>query len=223
MINLTRLFTRLMTVWFVSVATGCFCPTSHASEPPPPASTRSAPTSGDQSDQWKIVNALTAAPDFIADNATVMDWPAQAGEHQQGRILRKGNNGWTCMPDRPGKPAHDPMCADDTMMEWIKATLAGRQPNIDRVGIAYMLQGEAGADQNDLSVKTPPEGQDWYYVGPHVMVVLPDANKEALKYVNEDISTSEPYVTALPSSSPLLVIPIARPKETLRIKKLESQ
>ena len=38
---------------------------------------------------------------------------------------------------------------------------------------------EAGADQKDLAVKTPPEGNDWYYAGPHVMVVLPDANKEA--------------------------------------------
>ena len=63
------------------------------------------------------------------------------------------------------------------MMEWIEVTLAGRRPNIGRVGASYMLQGEAGADQNDLSVKTPPKGKDWYYVGPHVMLVLPDNDK----------------------------------------------
>jgi hypothetical protein len=55
---------------------------------------------------------------------------------------------------------------DDTMMKWIEATFAGRRPNIDRVGVSYMLQGEAGADQNDLSVKTPPKETDWYYLGP---------------------------------------------------------
>jgi len=43
------------------------------------------------------------------------------------------------------------------MMKWIEATRAGGQPNIDRVGVSYTLQGEAGADQNDLSVKTPPQ------------------------------------------------------------------
>ena len=104
------------------------------------------------------------------------------------------------------------------MMKWIEATLAGRRPNIDRVGVSYMLQGEAGAGQNDLSVKTPPKGTDWYFVGPHVMLVLPDNDKLALKYLNRDISTSEPYVTALKSSSPLLVIPIARPHQEVRIE-----
>jgi len=103
-------------------------------------------------------------------------------------------------------------------MKWIEATLAGGRPNIGRVGVSYMLQGEAGAGQNDLSVKTSPKGTDWYYVGPHVMLVLPDNDKLALKYLNRDISTSEPYVTALKSSSPLLVIPIARPHQEVRIE-----
>ena len=85
----------------------------------------------------------------------------------------------------------------------MQATFAGRKPNFDHVGISYMLQGKAGADQNDISVKTPRKGKDWYYVGPHVMLVLPDKDKPALNYVNRDISTSEPYVTALTSSSPL--------------------
>jgi hypothetical protein len=164
----------------------------------------------------EIKNALSAGPDFVANKATVMDWPKPGEQH--GTILRSGSNGWTCMPDRAGKPAHDPMCADETMMKWMQATLAGRKPNIDRVGISYMLQREAGADQNNLSVKTPPKGKDWYYVGPHVMIVLPDKDKSSLEYVNRNISTSEPYVTALTSSSPLLVIPIALPHQELKIE-----
>ena len=31
------------------------------------------------------------------------------------------------------------------------------------VGLAYMLLGEAGADQHDISAKAPPKGKDWYY------------------------------------------------------------
>jgi hypothetical protein len=117
---------------------------------------------------------------------------------------------------QPGKPAHNPASVDEAMMKWMQATFAGRKPKIDRVGMAYMLQGEAGADQNDLSVKTPAKGRNWYYVGPHVMIVLPDKDKSSLKYVNRDISTSEPYVTALKSSSPLLVIPIVRPHQEVK-------
>lgn len=171
----------------------------------------------ERSDAWKIENALSAGPGFISDRATVMDWPAAKG--QEMRLLREGTNGWTCMPDMPGKPRHDPMCADETMMKWMMATLEGRPPNIDKVGIAYMLQGEAGADQNDISARTPPAGKDWYYVGPHVMIVLPDACKGALRDQNRDISTGEPYVTALKSSSPLLVVPIAKPDEVIVIEK----
>jgi hypothetical protein len=69
------------------------------------------------------------------------------------------------------------------------AIRAGEKPNIDRVGISYMLQGEAGTDVQDINAKTPPEGKDWYYVGPHVMLVLPDSDKDALKDVGQDTSS----------------------------------
>jgi hypothetical protein len=153
----------------------------------------------------------------IAEKATVRDWPTDLKvDNPMGRVLRQGTNGWTCMPDLPGKPQHDPACADETMMKWMMATFAGRKPNIDRVGLSYMLLGEAGADQNDISAKKPPPGKDWYYVGPHVMIVLPDANKDALQDVNHDISNDMAYVTALKSSSPLWVIPVAKAHERIK-------
>src|SRR5713226_9499377 len=88
-------------------------------------------TSSNQSDDWKIKNALSAAPQVIAEKATVMDWPKDMFKSGKeiGRILRKGTNGWTCMPDTPGKPQHDPMCMDETMMKWMMAILAGKTPN----------------------------------------------------------------------------------------------
>ena len=190
-----------------------------ASDPLPPG----VFTSAQQSDEWKIKNALSAAPAVIAEKATVMDWPADfKGDNPHGRILRQGSNGWTCMPDVPGKPQDDPMCADETMMKWMMATFAGKKPNIDRVGLSYMLLGEAGADQNDISAKKPPEGKDWYYVGPHIMIVLPDAAKPALQDINHDISKNEPYVTALRSSSPLWVIPVAKAGERVVVEQPKS-
>ena len=38
-----------------------------------------------------IKSAMTAAPGSISAKATVMDW--------NFKILRQGNNGWTCLPD----------------------------------------------------------------------------------------------------------------------------
>src|SRR5262249_17200970 len=106
---------------------------------------RGALTTSQHSDEWKIKNALSAAPPIIAERATVMDWPTDLKDQGHGRILRQGANGWTCMPDVPGKPQHNPMCVDETMMKWIMASLASKTPNIDRVGLSYMLLGEVDA------------------------------------------------------------------------------
>ena len=119
------------------------------------------------------------------------------------------------MPDTPGRPQHDPACMDETMMKWMTAVFAGRSPNIDRVGLSYMLLGEAIADPNDLSATKPPPGKDWSYEGPHVMIVLPDSCRNALQDVQRGVS-NEPYVTAIRSSSPLWVIPVAKAGERVR-------
>ena len=42
------------------------------------------------------------------------------------------------------------------MMKCLMATLAGKKPHIDRVGLSYMLLGEAGAGCN--SSKKPEPG-----------------------------------------------------------------
>src|SRR5271167_3526021 len=89
---------------------------SSATAPLPPGTF----TTSAHSDEWKIANALSAAPATIAENASVVDWPANPRDGMShGRVLRKGNNGWTCMPDVPRRPQHDPMCVDQTMMQWL--------------------------------------------------------------------------------------------------------
>jgi hypothetical protein len=184
---------------------------------PQPASPSLAPS--DRSNAQKVANALSAGPKYITDHATVMDWPSPQDKEQKMRVLRQGSNGWSCMPDQPGAPRHSPMCADQTTMKWMMAIMAGKRPNIDRVGISYMLQGEAGSDIQDVTAKAPPPGKDWYFAGPHVMVVLPDGDKDALKDVGQDTSTGTPYVRAPNSISPLLVIPVAKSDEKIIVRK----
>ncbi len=178
-------------------------------------------TTSQHSDDWKIRNALSAAPGTIAQKATVMDWPADPKSNSKGRVLRQGSNGWTCMPDEPGKPQHNPMCVDETMMKWIMASIAGKKPDLDRVGLSYMLLGEVGADIGDLTATKPPPGKDWYYAGPHVMMVLPDAASAALRDLNRDPSTNGPYVRWLryPGATPLLVVPVAAAGERVEVKR----
>src|SRR5262245_45833785 len=121
---------------------------SSATAPLPPGTF----TTSAHSDEWKIANALSAGPASITEHATVVD---------NGRVLRQGSNGWTCMPDVPGRPQHDPMCADETMMKWFRATLAGKKPDIDRVGLSYMLMGEARQGQGATPAKDPSQVKEW--------------------------------------------------------------
>jgi len=71
-----------------------------------------------------------------------------------------------------------------TMMKWLMATLAGKNSEVKK----------------------------WFYVGPHVMVVLPDSAKDALRGINQDLSNNLPYTSLLSSAdvaTPLWVIPVA--------------
>src|SRR5579862_2883798 len=180
------------------------------------ATTRLLPgtfTTSAHSDEWKIANALSAGPVSITKDAAVVDWPANPKDGMShGRLLRQGTNGWTCMRDVPGRPQHDPMCMDETMTKWLMATVAGKKPDIDRVGLSYMLMGEARRGQ-DATAKDPSQVKEWFYIGPHVMVVLPDAAKDALRGINQDLSNDQPYTSLLSSAdvaTPIWVIPVAR-------------
>src|SRR4051812_45440526 len=55
-----------------------------------------------------LESAMAAAPSSVAANATII----QAAADGSMKTLRQGSNGWTCMPDNPQTPGHDPMCMD---------------------------------------------------------------------------------------------------------------
>jgi hypothetical protein len=189
---------------------------SSATEPLPPGTF----TTSAHSDEWKIANALSAGPASITEHAAVADWPAnQEDGMPHRRVLRQGTNGWTCMPDVPGRPQHNPMCVDEIMMKWLTATLAGKKPDIDRVGLAYMLMGEARQGQGATPAKDPSQVREWFHIGPHVMVALPDSAKDALRGINQDLSNNQPYTTLLSSAevaTPLWVIPVAKAGDRIK-------
>jgi hypothetical protein len=146
----------------------------------------------------KIADALRAAPAFIADSATVVDWDMTT-------VLREGSPDWICVPTPPGKSQPAPMCGDPTIIQWFKDVEQGKTPTIDRVGISYMLMGDVG-------------------VPPHVMFVFPEGTDPILKGLSHDATSGLPYVAPplrdrvpgwpIPGAEPLLVVPIARLGET---------
>jgi hypothetical protein len=113
-------------------------------------------------DAEKIADALRAAPKFITDGATVVDYPAS--KDGEFRVLRKGTNEWTCLPGPPPGSKHDdPGCFDSVFFQWVKDDLAGRSPHIERLGVSYMFMGQW----------VPGRSGGEFHVGPHIMVVTP--------------------------------------------------
>jgi hypothetical protein len=148
----------------------------------------------------KIADALRAGPLFITKNATILDWPLQPGGEY--RVLRKGTNEWTCLPGVPGYSHDEPGCFDPVFMQWMKDSLAGREPHITTIGIAYMYIGAwvPNKSQNGRG--------DEFHVGPHIMIVSPHDNQKELRSISHDGSTGMPYVAHLPHGEDLyLVLP----------------
>jgi hypothetical protein len=149
-------------------------------------------------DAEKIADALRAGPAFITKDATLLDWPAAPGGEY--RVLRKGSNEWTCLPGIPGYPHDEPGCFDSVFLRWIEDSLAGRTPNIDRIGISYMYFGAWQPTKDGSS------GHE-FHVGPHLMIVSP--HEDDFQGFNRDPANGMPYVIHLPNRTELyLVMPV---------------
>lgn len=129
-----------------------------------------------QSDEQKIREALSAGPPAVTENATVMDWPAEEGG--EFRVLREGSNGWTCLPTPPFEDTGDieggPACNDAEWMSWFKAFLAGEEPEVDQVGVSYMLSAEYSVSNTDPSATEATADNEWVEGGAHMMLIAPD-------------------------------------------------
>jgi len=73
-------------------------------------------------------------------------------------ILRKGNNGFTCMPDNLTTPGPDPMCMGKAALEWAEAWMGYKPPTVGKIGFMYMLTGRIDASNVDPYVKKPTTG-----------------------------------------------------------------
>jgi hypothetical protein len=116
-----------------------------------------------------IKDALSAAPPSVQASAGVMD--------EQGNMIRKGESAYVCMPTPAAIRAFgsEPICVDEVWMKWADAWLNKKPFTTDRVGIAYMLAGDAaGASNIDPFATEPSADNDWVVEGPHVMVIVPD-------------------------------------------------
>lgn len=141
-------------------------------------------------DAQMIKSAMSAAPAHVARGATIV----AMGADGQMRTLRKGSNGFTCMPDAPATPGPDPMCMDKNAMEWVQAYMTRTHPQAGKVGFIYMLAGGTDASNTDPYATKPTGSNHWIKTGPHVMIVGADQAFYDNYPSSPDPNTSVPYV-----------------------------
>jgi hypothetical protein len=132
-----------------------------------------------------IARAESAAPSHVSKHATIYAMDGHT-------VLREGNNGWHCMPGIHVIPGDThPMCNDAVWQKWMHAIANGEEFTTDRIGLGYMLKGDAHVSNTDPTATDPKNGDVWIEEGPHVMVIVP---KELLKGVSDDPHNGGPYV-----------------------------
>jgi hypothetical protein len=149
-----------------------------------------ADTPAAATDQQLIDSAMSAAPPKVGQSATIVAMEANG----KMRTLRKGTNGFTCMPDNPATPGPDPMCMDKNAMDWVNALLAHKRPTAGKIGFVYMLAGGSDASNTDPYATKPQPNNHWISTGSHVMVVGAEPSFYKNYPKGPDPDTSVPYV-----------------------------
>lgn len=156
----------------------------------------SANSYGDETAAAKIGRAQSAAHPGISNDATVMD--------VDGKVLKKGSNGWSCMPGI-GPGDNHPMCNDAVWTKLMQAAAAGADFTTDQIGVSYMLQGDAHVSNSNPAATDPKNGDVWVQEGPHLMIVAP---KETLKGLSDDPYNGGPYVMWKDTPYAHIMVPI---------------
>jgi hypothetical protein len=155
-------------------------------------------------DKQMIASAMSAAPAKVSRGATIVAMEA----HGKMRTLRKGTNGFTCMPDNPATPGPDPMCMDKNSMEWVGAWVEHKTPPVGKVGLMYMLAGGTDASNTDPYAEKPEPNNNWIKTGPHIMIVGADASFYDSYPKNPKPDTSMPYVMWAGTPYQHLMVPV---------------
>ena len=158
-------------------------------------------TSANSSDP--VASAESAAPAAIAHNASI----ATMGADGTMTVVRKGTNGWTCIPDAPDTPGPDPMCFDANAGKWADAWIHHKPPPSGTPGVMYMLEGGTDASNTDPYAKKPTAENDWINTGPHIMIV---GSKEILAGYPSGAKpdTAAPYVMWAGTPYAHLMVPV---------------
>lgn len=162
------------------------------------------PDSTSAADQKAIASAMSAAPKKVSAAATIV----VIGKDGKKRTLRKGNNGFTCMPDNPTTPGPDPMCMDQAALEWAEAWMGHKLPNVGKIGFMYMLAGGTDASNTDAYAQKPTKGNHWIKTGPHVMIVGAEPVFYDMYPQNAQPDTTVPYVMWPGTPYQHLMIPV---------------
>ena len=180
--------------------TGCNVETGSSEKSSDPVNTMNEsgePSGPHTSAEWQIWAYSTAAPSYIAKDATVLN--------EKMEVLREGTNGWTCLPVNPRgmsdqengwKDAHEamPLCGDAEVFKWISAYLSDEIPDMDYDGYAWMLHGDMGEDNSTPKVISKDDAKEghWIESGPHLMRMPKDPS--SLDGMTTDFNSGAPYV-----------------------------
>ena len=163
---------------------------------------QTGPVKPPTTDADKIQSALSAAPDAISSQATVVDMDMST---MKPRVLKQGTNGWTCMADGLS-PGVDPMCLDKNGMEWADAWMHRKDPPVGKMGIGYMLMGGSDASNTDPFAEKPNGSDRWVDTGPHIMVL--NIGDRFAGYPTTATNTKVPYVMFPGTPFAHLMIPV---------------
>jgi hypothetical protein len=150
-----------------------------------------------------VASAESAAPAALAHNASIVTVDAKGTM----TTVRKGTNGWTCMPDAPDTPGPDPMCFDANAAKWVQAWAGHKPPPDGTPGVMYMLEGGTDASNTDPYATKPTASNDWIKTGPHLMIV---GSKEVLAGYPSGAKpdTAAPYVMWAGTPYAHLMVPV---------------
>jgi len=118
--------------------------------------------------------ALSAAPAYIAKDAAVMI-PGDDGKLVE---VRKGSNGFTCIPTVNNRPEADPMCFDAAVGQWVDALMSNAPKPTNTVpGISYMARGGMHWEKDGKILMKEEAGAKLVKEPPHWMIMWPFDSK----------------------------------------------
>jgi hypothetical protein len=158
------------------------------------------PAAAEHHESALVKESLSAAPPEVAAAATVVDW--------EGKVLKQGDNGWTCMPTPPHLQGTAPMCFDAAWMEWGDAYMNKAPYAGGKFGISYMLAGDNGSSNIDPYAEGPTEDNQWVVEGPHIMILVPDP--AMLAGISTNPENGGPYVMWAGTPYVHIMVPVNR-------------